>query len=54
MVRAANGFSQTNASSAATKSQAIIAQKTFVHDPVFSNNQAAPTPANKAPMPFAV
>jgi hypothetical protein len=32
--RAAIGFSHNNAMNAATRSQTIIAQKTFVHDPV--------------------
>ena len=53
-VRAAKGFSQNRAKNAAIRSQAIIAQKTFVHEPVFSNNHAAPNPAKSAPMPLAV
>src|ERR1700688_1869627 len=43
-VRAATGFSQNKAKSAAIRSQAIIAQKTLVQEPVFSNIPAAPTP----------
>ena len=53
-VRAATGFNQNNANNAARRSQAIMAQKTFVQEPVFSNIQAAPTPAKKAPAPLAV
>jgi hypothetical protein len=54
IVLAASGLSHTKAKTAAIRSQAIMAQKTLVHEPVFSNNQAAPTPAKKAPAPFAV
>src|SRR5579864_3921997 len=54
IVRAATGFSQSRARKAAIKSQAIIAQKTLVQEPVFSNNQAAPAPAKSAPIPLAV
>src|SRR6266851_5603812 len=53
-VRAATGFSQNKAKNAAIRSQAIIAQKTLVHEPVFSNNHAAPKPAKSAPIPLAV
>jgi hypothetical protein len=52
--RAAKGFSHSNAMKAATRSQIIMAQKTFVQDPVFSNNQAAPGAANRVARPFAV
>ena len=54
IVRAATGFSQNKAKNAAIRSQAIIAQKTFVQEPVFSNNKAAPKPAKSAPAPLAV
>jgi len=52
--RAAIGFSHNNAMKAATRSHTIIAQKTFVHDPVLEKSQAAPGPANAAATPLAV
>ena len=52
--RAAKGFSHSKAMKAAIRSHTIMAQKTFVHEPVFSNSQAAPTPASSAPTPLAV
>src|SRR5271170_1557715 len=53
-VRCANGFSHSKAMNAAARSQTIIAQKTFVHEPVLANSQAAPGPAKPAATPFAV
>ena len=52
--RAASGFSQSNAMNAATRSHAIIAQKTFDQEPVLANSQAAPGPAQAAATPLAV
>ena len=42
------------AMNAAIRSQIIMAQNTFDHDPVFANSQAAPGPANAAATPLAV
>jgi hypothetical protein len=53
-VRAARGFSHSKAIKAAMTSQMIMAQKTLVHDPVFSNNHAAPGAAKSVAKPFAV
>lgn len=54
IVRAARGFSHSKAINAAMRSHAIMAQKTLVQEPVFSNSQAAPMPAKNAPAPLAV
>src|SRR5580704_7263216 len=51
---AARGFSHNNAINAAIRSQMIMAQNTFDHDPVFANSHAAPGPANPAATPLAV
>src|SRR5271166_1324134 len=53
-VRAAKGFSHSNAMKAAMRSQMIMAQKTLVQDPVFSKSQAAPGAAKSVANPFAV
>src|SRR5580658_8333048 len=53
-VRCAKGFNQSRAMNAATRSQTIIAQKTFVHEPVLANTHAAPGPAKMAATPLAV
>jgi hypothetical protein len=53
-MRAASGFSHSKAMNAAIRSQTIIAQKTLVQEPVFSNNQAAPGAANSVAKPLAV
>jgi hypothetical protein len=39
---------------AAIRSHTIIAQKTFVQDPVLANSQAAPGAAKSVAIPFAV
>ena len=52
--RAASGFSHNRAINAATRSQTIIAQKTFAQEPVLAKSQAAPGPAKAAAAPFAV
>src|ERR1700722_16997951 len=51
---AAKGFSHSNAMNAASRSQIIMAQNTFDHDPVLANSHAAPGPANAAATPLAV
>ena len=54
VIRVTSGLSQKSARPAATRSQAIAAQKTGVHDPVTSTSHAAPTPAKIDAVPFAV
>src|SRR5271155_1741656 len=52
--RAARGFSHSKAMKAAIRSHAIMAQKTFVQEPVLAKSQAAPGPAKAAATPLAV
>ena len=51
---AARGLSHSKAMNAAIMSQTIMAQKTFVQEPVFAKSQAAPGPANAVATPLAV